>query len=178
MLQNERSNKIANYILELIKKYKIPVYNEKTREGILRHIVIRKAFRKKDTMVIFVINGDFLPFASNIARELSTLCETVVVNINKKNTNVILGEKNINILGDGYIFDELGEYLFVISPNSFYQVNPVQAEVLYNIALENAKITKDDIVFDLYCRGRYNFNFCIKICKESLWCGNCRTSNR
>ncbi len=164
MLQNKRSNKIANHILELIKKYRIPVYNEETREGILRHIVIRKAFRKKDTMVIFVINGDFLPFASSIAKELFGLCQTVVVNINKKNTNVILGEKNISILGDGYIFDELGEYLFVISPNSFYQVNPVQAEILYNIALENARITKDDIVFDLYCRSRYNFNLCIKIC--------------
>ena len=68
-----------------------------------------------------------------------------------KNTNVILGKENINLYGDGYITDKLGEYTFKISPLSFYQVNPVQAEKLYNIGVEGANITKDDVVFDLYC---------------------------
>ena len=105
-------------------------------------------------MVILVINGDFLPFAKDIASDLESACrdiKSIIVNINKKNTNVILGENNINILGDGYIQDQLGEFIFNISPLSFFQVNPVQAEALYNIAIENARITKDDIVFDLYC---------------------------
>ena len=68
-----------------------------------------------------------------------------------KNTNVILGKENINIYGDGYIKDKLGDYIFKISPLSFYQVNPIQAEKLYNIGVEGAMISKDDIVFDLYC---------------------------
>ena len=68
-----------------------------------------------------------------------------------KNTNVILGKENINLYGDGYIYDKLGEFTFKISPLSFYQVNPIQAEKLYNIGVEQAKISKNDIVFDLYC---------------------------
>ena len=77
--------------------------------------------------------------------------KTIVKNINTKNTNVILGQENINIFGEGYIEDILGEYVFKISPLSFYQVNPIQAEKLYNIGVEAAKITKNDIIFDLYC---------------------------
>ena len=72
-------------------------------------------------------------------------------NVNKAKTNVVLGNNNINIYGNGYIEDILGEYVFKISTNSFYQINPVQAEALYNIALENTNITKNDVVFDLYC---------------------------
>lgn len=154
LLQNEKSNQVAKYVLDVINKYHLTVYNEETHEGLLRHIVIKKAFRMNQMMVIFVINGDFLPFAKDIARDLQGACHdisSVVVNINKKNTNVILGDKNINILGRGYIQDILGEYFFNISPLSFYQVNPVQAEALYNIAIENAEITKEDVVFDLYC---------------------------
>ena len=77
--------------------------------------------------------------------------KTIVKNLNTKNTNVILGQENIVIHGDGYIYDILGEYTFKISPLSFYQVNPVQAEVLYNTAIEMANLTKEDILFDLYC---------------------------
>ena len=68
-----------------------------------------------------------------------------------ENTNVILGNENINLYGDGFIEDILGEYRFRISPLSFYQVNRIQAEKLYNLAVEEAKISKDDVVFDLYC---------------------------
>ena len=77
--------------------------------------------------------------------------KTIVKNINTKNTNVILGSENINLYGDGYIKDILGEYTFKISPLSFYQVNPIQAEKLYNIGVQAAQISKEDIVFDLYC---------------------------
>ena len=154
MIQNKKANQIAKYIVDVIKKYKLTVYNETTQEGLLRHIVIKSGIRSEQYMVIFVINGDFLPFANDIARDLKGAChgiESIIANINKKNTNVILGDKNINILGNGYIRDHLGEYYFRISALSFYQVNPVQAEALYNIAIENADITKEDIVFDLYC---------------------------
>ena len=147
-------NKIAKYLTELINKYKISVYNETTQKGLVRHVVIKTGFRSREVMVILVVNGDELPFAKEISKELQEKYEeikSIVININNKNTNVILGEKNINILGDGYIKDYLGEYCFKISPLSFYQVNPVQAEALYNIAIENVNITPDDVVFDLYC---------------------------
>ena len=154
MIQDSTSNEIANYMIELIKKYKLTVYNEKTNKGLLRHIVIKKAFRTNEMMIILVINGDDLPFKEEIAKELMAKFQevkSIVLNINKKNTNVILGEKNITIEGIEYIKDILGEYTFKISPLSFYQVNPIQAEALYNIAIENSKIEKEDIVFDLYC---------------------------
>ena len=77
--------------------------------------------------------------------------KTIVKNINTKNTNVILGYENIVIHGDGYIYDNLGDFTFKISPMSFYQTNPVQTEALYNIAIEEAELTKDDIIYDLYC---------------------------
>ena len=154
LIQENQANLIAKDLVELINKYKISVYDEATQKGLMRHVVIKTGFRSREVMVILVVNGDELPFAKEIAKELKEKYEeikSVVININKKNTNVILGEKNINILGDGYIKDYLGEYSFKISPLSFYQVNPVQAEALYNIAIENAEITANDVVFDLYC---------------------------
>lgn len=154
LIQDKKSNQVAKYVLDAINKYKISVYNEKTQEGLMRHVVIKRGFRTGQMMVILVINGDLLPFAKEIARDLQGSCHditSVVVNINKKNTNVILGQKNINIVGDGYIEDILGDYYFKISPLSFYQVNPVQAEALYNLAIENAGISAEDVVFDLYC---------------------------
>ena len=105
-------------------------------------------------MVIIVINGDKIPEEEKIVEKLTQEfpnIKTIVKNINKKNTNVILGEKNITLYGEGYIKDELGDLTFKISPLSFYQVNPVQAEKLYTIGVESANITKEDIVFDLYC---------------------------
>ena len=95
-----------------------------------------------------------MPNAKEIARSLVGACHSiasVVVNVNTKNTNVILGDKNITVYGRDYITDRLGDYFFKISPLSFYQVNPVQAEALYNYAIEAAQINKNDIVFDLYC---------------------------
>ena len=154
MIQNEKAEQVAKYVIDIIKKYNLSVYDEKTGKGLMRHIVVKIGFRTNQIMVILVINGDILPFAQDIAKDLQSACHsirTVVVNSNKKNTNVILGNKNTNILGEGYIEDFLGDYLFKISPLSFYQVNPVQAEALYNIAIEAANITKNDTVFDLYC---------------------------
>ena len=154
MIQNEKAEQVAKYVIDIMKKYNLSVYDEKTGKGLMRHVVVKIGFRTNQIMVILVINGDMLPFAQEIARDLQSACHsirTIVVNSNKRNTNVILGDKNSNILGEGYIEDFLGDYLFKISPLSFYQVNPVQAEALYNIAIESANITKNDTVFDLYC---------------------------
>lgn len=154
MIQDKQATQIAKDVAQIIKKYEISVYDENTHKGIMRHVVIKTGFRTRQVMVILVINADKLPYAKQIAMELKDKYEeivSIVANVNKKNTNVILGDKNINVMGDGYIQDFLGDFCFKISPLSFYQVNPVQAEALYNIALENAGITKNDVVFDLYC---------------------------
>lgn len=153
-IQDERVEKVAKYIYEFTLNNNISIYNEETQKGSLRHIVIKIGKQTEEIMVILVINGENFKNEDKLVIEL-TKCfpniKTIVKNINTKKTNVILGNKNINIYGDGYITDILGDYTFKISPLSFYQVNPVQAEALYNIGVEEAGITKDDIVFDLYC---------------------------
>jgi len=152
-IQNTISQKIAFTIQKFIQEKEISVYNEETLEGLLRHIVVRVGIRTHEIMCILVINGKKIPYENELVEMLVKTynVKTVIKNINTKNTNVILGNENIVIHGDGYIYDILGDYTFKISPMSFYQVNPVQAEVLYNTAIEMAKLTKEDILFDLYC---------------------------
>ena len=154
LIQNPKSEDIAKFILEFIKKNNISIYDEKTRKGLFRHIVIKVGIKTQQIMCILVINGKTIPKEDKLIEELITKfpkIKTVIKNINIKNTNVILGNENINIYGNGYIEDVLGEYRFRISPLSFYQVNPIQAEKLYNLGVEMAQISKNDIVFDLYC---------------------------
>lgn len=153
-IQDIQSIKIVEYIINIIKKFKLNVYDEKNGKGLMRHIVIKVAKNTGEYMIILVVNGNELPYSKEIAIALIEFCpsiKSVIVNINKKKTNVILGDKNITIYGQDYITDQLGDYYFKISPLSFYQVNPVQAEALYNYAIEAAQINKNDIVFDLYC---------------------------
>lgn len=153
-IQNEQTEKIAKYAFELWNKSNLSIYDEKTRKGLLRHIVTKIGIKTNEIMLILVINGDKYKdeegFVRNIINRYPNV-KTIVKNINTKNTNVILGDKNVKIYGDGYIKDRLGEYTFKISPLSFYQVNPIQAEKLYNIGVQAAKINKNDVVFDLYC---------------------------
>ncbi len=153
-IQKEISQKIGEFICEFVNKNKISVYNEKIQKGLIRHIVIKVGIKTDEIMCVLVINGKEIPKENELVKELTNKfpnIKTIVKNINMKNTNVILGKENINIYGDGYITDILGDYKFKISPLSFYQVNPIQAEKLYNIGVERACITKNDVVFDLYC---------------------------
>lgn len=153
-IQHKESEKIAKYIFDLWSKEKLSIYSETTGKGLLRHIVIKIGFKTNEIMCILVINGKDIPNEVQIIRTIINEfpnVKTIVKNINTKNTNVILGKKNINIYGDGTISDKLGNLVFKISPLSFYQVNPVQTEKLYNIGVEAAKVTNDDVVFDLYC---------------------------
>lgn len=152
-IQNTIAEKIAFCIYKFIKEKKIKAYNEENGTGILRHIVIKVGLRTHEIMCILVLNGKKMPYESDLVDMLvkEYNIKTIVKNINEENTNVILGKENIVLHGDGYIYDILGDYTFKISPMSFYQVNPVQAEVLYNIAIEMANLNKEDILFDLYC---------------------------
>lgn len=154
LIQNEISQEIAKTIIEFIKENKISIYNEKKLKGLFRHIVVKYGINTNEVMCILVINGNEIPKEKELIEILTKKyanIKTIVKNVNTQNTNVILGKQNINIYGDGYIKDKLGEYIFKISPQSFYQVNPIQAERLYNIGVKEANITNKDIVFDLYC---------------------------
>ena len=153
-IQNEETEKLAKFVFDFIVKNKISIYDEKTGEGLIRHIVTKIGIKANEIMCIIVINGRDIPNEKSLVKEITNNfnnVKTIVKNINTKNTNVILGRENINLYGDGYINDKLGEFTFKISPLSFYQVNPIQAERLYNIGVESAGITKNDVVFDLYC---------------------------
>ena len=153
-IQNRESQEIAKFVLDFIKENKIPVYDEKTRKGVIRHIITKIGIKTKEIMLVLVVNDSKIPKEEELVKRVTEKfknVKTIVKNINNKNTNVIMGNKNINLYGEGYISDILGNYEFKISPHSFYQVNPIQAEKLYNIGIEEAKISKNDIVFDLYC---------------------------
>ena len=154
LIQNKKSQELAKFILNFIIENKISIYDEKTLKGLIRHIVTKIGIRTNEIMCIIVINGKTIPKEKELVSKITAKfpeVKTIVKNINMKNTNVIMGKENINLYGYGYIKDKLGEYTFKISPHSFYQVNPIQAEKLYNLAVESAKISKNDTVFDLYC---------------------------
>lgn len=159
-IQNPISEKIAREVLKFVRKNNISVYNEQTRKGLVRHIIVKVGIKTNEVMCVIVLNGEkfekeqeFVSFLLEKfnGNEYGFKIKTIVKNINTKNTNVILGDKNIVLYGDGYINDKLGNYTFKISPMSFYQTNPVQTEVLYNKAIEAAKLKKSDVVLDLYC---------------------------
>ena len=153
-IQNQKTEELAKFVFEYIIKNNISIYDEKTGKGLVRHIVTKIGIKTNQIMLIMVINGKEIKNENNLVEQINKKfpeVRTIIKNINTKNTNVILGKENINLYGDGYIEDRLGEYIFKISPLSFYQVNPVQAEKLYQIGVESAAINKEDIVFDLYC---------------------------
>ena len=154
LIQNSQSEEIAKFILQFIKDNNISIYNEQTGKGLFRHIVIKVGIKTNEIMCVLVVNGNQIPkekeLISSLIQKYPNI-KTIVKNVNTKNTNVILGKENINLYGNGYIKDNLGDYVFKISPLSFYQVNPIQAEKLYDIGVKAAKITKNDTVFDLYC---------------------------
>ena len=154
LIQNEKAEQVAKRIFEFIKENNIPVYNEITGQGAIRHIVVKIGIRTSEIMCIIVSNKEKFDKESELVQEILSKfsnIKTIIKNVNSKNTNVILGDKNIVLYGDGYIYDKLGEYTFKISANSFYQTNPVQTEKLYNKAIEFARLNEEDILCDLYC---------------------------
>lgn len=154
LLQNQKTEEIAKFIFDFIVKNKISIYDEKTGKGLVRHIVTKIGIKTNEIMCVIVINGKQIPKEKELVTEIINHfpeVKTIIKNSNTKNTNVILGQENVTLYGSGYIQDKLGEYYFKISPLSFYQVNPVQAERLYLKGIEAANITKEDVVFDLYC---------------------------
>ena len=156
MIQNKLIQSIANDIFTFIKNNNISVYNEKSLKGIVRHIIIRVGIKTNEVMCTLVLNEDKIEkeveekFVEYITKRYSQI-KTIIKNINSRNTNVILGDKNIVLYGNGYIYDDILGYKFKISNMSFYQVNPVQTEVLYLKAIEYASLKGEETIFDLYC---------------------------
>ena len=152
-IQNKLCNNIAQDIFKFIKENKISIYNENTLKGTVRHIIVRIGVKTNEVLVTIVVNDNNFKKEKELVEYISKKYEqikSIVKNYNTKNTNVILGEKNEIIFGKGYIYDILGEYKFKISPLSFYQVNPIQTEVLYSTAIQYAGKSKETAL-DLYC---------------------------
>lgn len=153
-IQNSKAQEVAREFVSLMNEQHISVYDETSRTGAIRHIVVKVGVYTNEIMCMFVTNEEKIQNEEILVKKLITKfpnVKTIIKNINQRNTNVILGDKNVVLYGRGYIKDKLGEYTFKISPRSFYQTNPTQTEVLYNKAIEFAKLNKDDILCDLYC---------------------------
>ncbi len=153
LLQNEDFEKCIEAFSEWIAASDITSYDEKTGKGLLRHIYLRKAFGTGEIMACAVINGSNLPKQELLIKELCRIenIKSICININKKNSNVILGQTTKTIWGSETITDVLLGKKFVISPNSFYQVNHDQCEKLYSKAAEYADLNSDETLVDLYC---------------------------
>lgn len=154
VIQHDINDKIIKIIKTYIQAYNISIYNENTHTGVLRHLVTKVGFTTNEVMVVLVANGTNLPHLNELASILEENIpgfKTLVLNVNKAKTNVILGKENKVIYGNGKINDYIGDLVFEISPLSFFQVNPIQTEVLYNKALEYAELKENDTVFDIYC---------------------------
>ena len=154
MIENEKADEIIVSIRELAKSFKIKTYDEDTGYGLLRHVLVRTAHATGQIMVVMVLGSPILPSKKNFVNALCKLhpeITTIVINVNNKRTSMVLGDKEQVIYGKGYIEDVLCGKTFRISPKSFYQVNPVQTEKLYQTAITYAKLTGKETVIDAYC---------------------------
>jgi 23S rRNA (uracil1939-C5)-methyltransferase len=149
----EQNKEILGVIRAWMQQYGIRPYDEKTGKGLLRHALLRYGFQTGEIMVCLVINGTKLPHAAELSDALAQIpgMTSISYNVNRDNTNVILGEKTYCVWGQPYITDYIRQFSFQISPQSFYQVNPAQTEKLYGIALDFAGLTGTESVWDLYC---------------------------
>lgn len=148
-----QNKEVLAAILQWMEQHQIEPYNEADGTGLVRHVLIRYGFSSKQLMVCIVINGKALPNAEALTDKLLRIegMTSISISINEQRSNVIMGSTAKTIWGAGYIEDSIGKVRFQISPLSFYQVNPVQTEVLYGKVLEYAGLTGEEVVWDLYC---------------------------
>ena len=148
-----QNQEVMERVLMWMKKYKIRPYDEKKWTGLIRHVLIRYGFQSKQLMVCVVIHGKSLPESEKLIQMLSEIKEmtSISISINMQHNNVIMGDTVKTLWGAEYIEDTIGGIKFRISPLSFYQVNPVQTEVLYQKVLEYAQLDGEEVVWDLYC---------------------------
>ena len=154
IIEDEISQSIIRTIRGLLRSFKIRTYDEDTGYGLLRHVLVRRGFTTGQVMVVLVLSSPILPSKNNFVKALRKEhpeITTVVLNVNDKKTSMVLGERDIILYGKGYIEDILCGCTFRISPQSFYQVNPVQTERLYQTAMDYAELTGKERVIDAYC---------------------------
>ncbi len=152
-IQHPAINEVVSLILGFMRVFHIPAYEEEQHRGLVRHIYVRRGHHTGQIMVCLVVNGSSLPHAEELTARLREIAgmTSICLNINKKRTNVILGPQMRPLWGPLYIEDMIGDIRFRISPQSFYQVNPVQTARLYETALSFANLKGDETVWDLYC---------------------------
>ncbi len=152
LLGAEENRDILRAIIGWMEMYDIEPYDEKSGQGLVRHVLCRKGFRSGQQMVCLVINAPALPHADALVEQLRALhIDSISLSVNTEKTNVIMGTRLIHLYGPGFIEDSIGDVRFRISPLSFYQVNPVQTEQMYGTALEFAELQGTENVWDLYC---------------------------
>lgn len=154
LLHEELSDQIIKKIQSLLKRYRVSIYDENRRKGLLRHVLIRRAIITNQTMVVLVCNENVFKGSKNFCNELVKSfpsIKTVVLNVNRRKTSIVLGNEEKVLYGKGFIVDELCGLKFKISPRSFYQINHEQCEKLYNKALSLLELKKNDTVIDAYC---------------------------
>lgn len=149
----EVNKTILDCIVTFMEEFAIRAYDEERHEGLVRHVLIRYGFRTKEIMVCLVINGSCIPHQETLVGRLKEIpgMASITISVNREKTNVIMGTEIKLLWGQGYITDYIGGVKYQISPLSFYQVNPVQTEKLYNLVLEYANLSGKETVWDLYC---------------------------
>jgi 23S rRNA (uracil1939-C5)-methyltransferase len=153
-IQDRRADEIITTIREIMKKYKMQPYDEDRGEGFLRHILIKTGFVSNQIMVVLVVSSQVFPGKNNFVSLLLKKhpdITTIVMNVNSRKTSVVLGDTEKILYGKGYIEDTLCGCVFQISAKSFYQINPIQTEVLYSKAIHMAKLKGNEVVLDAYC---------------------------
>ena len=153
-LEDRKAQDIISTIRNLVKSFKITIHNEDSGYGLLRHVLVRTARNTGQSMVVLVTASPVFPSKKNFAKALLDRhpeITTIVQNINDRATSMVLGARNQALYGRGYIEDVLCGKRFRLSPTSFYQVNPVQTEILYNKAMEFAGLSGEETVIDAYC---------------------------
>ena len=154
LIEDKISQEIIRTIRDMLKSFKIETYDEDTGYGLLRHVLVRRGFSTGEIMVVLVAASPIFPSKNNFVKALRKKypqITTVVLNVNDKKTSMVLGERDIVLYGKGFIRDNLCGCSFRISPQSFYQVNPVQTEILYKTAIEYAGLGRKETVIDAYC---------------------------
>ena len=153
-IQNKTANAVLRTIRKLAQTFCLSAYNEDTRQGLLRHVLIRCGYATNQIMVVLVIGQEDFPKRNRFIEQLRAAhpeITTIIQNINNKKTSMVLGDRETVLYGKGYIEDSLCELTFRISPKAFYQVNPEQTELLYQTAIQYAKLTGQETIFDAYC---------------------------
>ena len=154
LIEDEKSQEIIGTVVSLLPSFRISAYNEDTGYGLLRHVLVRRGLHTGEFMLILVASSPVFPSKNNFVkavRKIHPEITTIILNVNSRDTTMVLGDRNIVLYGPGFIYDTLLGLRFRLSPGSFYQVNPAQTENLYREAIKAASLSGREQVLDAYC---------------------------